>query len=290
MRNFLLLMSALTAVPLWAGEPVVVDLRERATTRNALVTVGDLAQITGGNRVDRGRIAALDVAEIAARDTAIVVNRRTVEYRLRLAGYDPADFRLVGAERVGVAAARRAVNPDEVVSAVKAEVKRLLPANNERWIIELVNPVAVRLPEIPLSETLHIQARPLGAIVGAGRVQMNVVLSTGTERLLGFGMLFEVKSDAPLTLPPTRLGSGSSFAVVQASAVIPKSTEVLVRPRQRVTIVARSGALSVTALGEALQQGRLGETIQVQNVDSRKILTSRVIGPAAVEIEMGGLP
>jgi flagella basal body P-ring formation protein FlgA len=64
----------------------------------------------------------------------------------------------------------------------------------------------------------------------------------------------------------------------------------MIRPRQRVTVVARAGALCITAAGEALQEGRLGQTVQVQNVDSKKILTARVTGPTTVEIELGELP
>jgi flagella basal body P-ring formation protein FlgA len=48
------------------------------------------------------------------------------------------------------------------------------------------------------------------------------------------------------------------------------------------------GGLRVTAAGEAQQAGRLGQTIPVQNVDSKKTLSARVVGPGAVEIDLGG--
>jgi flagella basal body P-ring formation protein FlgA len=55
-------------------------------------------------------------------------------------------------------------------------------------------------------------------------------------------------------------------------------------------MTARVGALVVTALGEAQQDGRAGEVIRVENVDSKKVVRARVTGPGAVDIELGGVP
>jgi flagella basal body P-ring formation protein FlgA len=54
--------------------------------------------------------------------------------------------------------------------------------------------------------------------------------------------------------------------------------------------MVRSGALVGSAPGDAIQEGRLGQTIQVQNSASKKVLTARVTGPATVEVELGGVP
>ena len=43
---------------------------------------------------------------------------------------------------------------------------------------------------------------------------------------------------------------------------------ILIKRRDQVKMVARVGSLSVTATGEAIQEGRLGETIRVRNIDS----------------------
>jgi hypothetical protein len=281
MRTHLCLAILVPAVPAWAAEPVVVHVQEHATARSAIVRVGDVAHIAGGDRATRERIAALDIADLQARDTAVIVTRRSVEYRLLLAGLDAADFRLTGAERVGVAAARRPVTAEEIVAAVKAEVLRLVPGGAAEMTAELLQPLAVRLPEIPTGEPLHIAAKPQTRITGPGRVQMNVTLSAGSEKLLAFALLFDVKQAAPQVIPAAAVGAVRPVA---------PPTEVLVRARQRVAILARTGSLSVSAAGEAMQDGRLGQMIQVQNVDSKKNLVARVTGPAQVEIELGEQP
>jgi flagella basal body P-ring formation protein FlgA len=49
-----------------------------------------------------------------------------------------------------------------------------------------------------------------------------------------------------------------------------------------------SGGLKVAAVGEAQQVGKLGQTILVQNIDSKKMVSARVTGPATVEVDLGG--
>jgi flagella basal body P-ring formation protein FlgA len=290
MRTLLPLIVAVGLATAVHGAPVVVDLPERATVRTTIVTVGDVARLSGGDAASRERIAALDLADLPARGAGLTVSRRAVEYRLRLAGFDPPDFQVVGAERIGITAARRALSAEEVVAAARAELLRLLPADG--MTAELARPLVVKLPEVPAGETVSVQARPHGPVSAPGKVQMDVTLSAGGERLLAFALLFDVKGPAtPHTLPSTTLTPTAPGPIVPATAVTPVSAgEVLVKARQRVRIVARAGALSVTAVGEAMQDGRAGQAVQVQNVDSKKILTARVTGPAAVEVELGGVP
>ena len=58
---------------------------------------------------------------------------------------------------------------------------------------------------------------------------------------------------------------------------------VLVKRRDRVTAIARSGALSVTSTWEAQQDGRAGEVIKFKNLHSSKEVYGRVISATEVE-------
>lgn len=59
---------------------------------------------------------------------------------------------------------------------------------------------------------------------------------------------------------------------------------ILIKRRDQVKMVARVGSLSVTAVGEAIQEGRLGEIIRVRNIDSNTTIQGRVLSPGEVEI------
>jgi flagella basal body P-ring formation protein FlgA len=275
-----------------AAGPVVVALRDRASAPVAAVTVGDVAAVTGGDAAARDRIARLDLAELKARDPGVALTRRAVEYRLRLAGLDPAEVLVTGAERVTVTAARRAVTPDEVVNAARAELLRRLAVPADAVSAEPVAPVAVRLPEVPIGETPVIAAVPHAKAVGPGRNQMDVTISGGGEKLLALAVLFEVKpAGAGGKMPVPQDGVvPAGGAVPGTPAVKPAAAEVAVKPRDRVTMVVRLGATNVTAVGEAQQGGAVGQVIPVQNVDSKKVISARVTGPGMVEVELPRAP
>lgn len=253
------------------ADPLTVELAPQAKVTAPLVTVADVATVTGGSASARARAGALDLAELKARDGGTTIGRRAVEYRLLLAGIEA---RVSGPERVAVSRARRAVTVEEVVTATRTEVLRQFAPGTVT--AELASPVVVRLPEVPAGERAVITAKPRGRTGDTGRVQMDVGVAAGGETLLSFAMHFDVQ---PLARGVTAAG-GTQFA----------STEVLIRPRQRVLIQVINGGLKVTAVGEALQSGKLGQTILVQNVDSKQTISARVAGPGVVEPEIRGAP
>lgn len=59
---------------------------------------------------------------------------------------------------------------------------------------------------------------------------------------------------------------------------------VQIKRSDRVKILARLGQLAVTVNGEAMQDGRLGDTIRVRNTESKSIVQGKVISPDEVEI------
>lgn len=65
------------------------------------------------------------------------------------------------------------------------------------------------------------------------------------------------------------------------------AAEFAVRSRDKVQMTARKGALVVVLRGaEAQQQGRVGEWINVKNLQSNRIVAAKVVGPGEVEIPL----
>jgi len=59
----------------------------------------------------------------------------------------------------------------------------------------------------------------------------------------------------------------------------------LVSRGERVTIMAKSQAIQITAPGEARNSGALGEMVRVKNLTSRREIQARVLSPGVVETE-----
>ncbi len=69
--------------------------------------------------------------------------------------------------------------------------------------------------------------------------------------------------------------------------VLRRSVELppMVARGHRVTLLAQSRSIRLSALGEALAGGHHGDTIRVRNLDSQKVVTGRIVGPQTVEME-----
>lgn len=72
-------------------------------------------------------------------------------------------------------------------------------------------------------------------------------------------------------------GNGVEHGQITSPAVIKEGDQV--------KIFARRGALNISTSGIARTDGRLGETIQVKNTGSNKIIRCRVDGPGLVSVE-----
>ncbi|MFM8274389.1 MAG: flagella basal body P-ring formation protein FlgA [Gemmata sp.] len=289
----LLLLAALTGSPLGAAraaDPVTVELKETASATAAVVTVGDVASVTGGDPFARARVARIDLVELRSREPSATVGRKSVEYRLLLAGIN--GVRVVGAERAVVTLARRSVTTEEVVSAARAELLRSYQ-NPESLKVELAVPVLAKLPEVPLGEKVVITAKPRGAPGATGRVQVDVTIAAGGDPLLSLGVQLNVQTPGlapipplgPLTPTPAAAPAGAPPPAPGAAVA---SADGSVRAQQRVEIQVNSGGIKASTVGVAQQPGKIGQTILVQNLDSKKTISARVTGPTTVEVDLGG--
>jgi flagella basal body P-ring formation protein FlgA len=81
--------------------------------------------------------------------------------------------------------------------------------------------------------------------------------------------------------PPPVLGMVAAAAipagtVIQPSLMKAPPAVVVVRRNQTVVMKIRGEGFTITVVGQAMQDGRLGDLIRVQNVDSRRVVTARV--------------
>jgi flagella basal body P-ring formation protein FlgA len=69
-----------------------------------------------------------------------------------------------------------------------------------------------------------------------------------------------------------------------ASTLAPAGRTVVIKRQDRIQMTAVVGDLKISVRGEAMQDGRLGETIRVQNVESKQIVSGKVLSAEEVEI------
>jgi flagellar basal body P-ring formation protein FlgA len=158
-----------------------------------------------------------------------------------------------------------------VEEAARQELIRRLGVTPDEVYVDVVKPVVVKLPATTAKDAVELVAVPVTGTVKLGRTQVDVTVKVNGER--------------KLTLP-VFLQASAAVVALKAEKADP-SNQVVIKAKQRVTMTAKVGDLKVTAAGIATQDGKLGQSIRVENMDSKKIVTATVTGPNAVEIDLG---
>jgi hypothetical protein len=254
----------LLTVPALAADPVSITLLSKPTGTDSVITVGQAAKLTGGTAAAREKMAKLDLID---RADVEAISRKLVRYRLRLAGFADADFAFADAAVPN----GPLLSAESVEETAKQELIRRLGVSADEVYVDVVKPVVVKLPTAGATDVVELTAVPVSGQVKLGRTQVDVTIKVNGER--------------KLTLP-VFLQASAVAAVVQAKAEKP-AEEVVVKLKSRVIITARIGELRVTAAGIATESGKLGQSIKVENLDSKKVVTGVVTGPGAVEIDLG---
>lgn len=134
--------------------------------------------------------------------------------------------------------------------------------------VRAVGFVEVRVPVVVLKRPL-----PRGAVLSA----TDLALEKRPLTRLPQDALFDLREALGKEL---RVGLPAGRVLRRSQVRVP----AVVRRNQIVRILARSAHLTVTARGQARQDGRPGEIIRVRNLSSKKEIYARVVGPGVVEV------
>jgi flagella basal body P-ring formation protein FlgA len=140
--------------------------------------------------------------------------------------------------------------------------------SGNQWTVYVPVKVETELPVLVLRRAL-----PRGARIALGDVERQ------TRRLPGSASQFigDIAKLEGYTLK-------RSAAVGTALTVNMLAPDLLVRRGQRVTLLAKTGAIEIRAQGEALSDGAVSERVRVQNLSSRKIVEGVVVSESLVRV------
>lgn len=306
-----------------ASSVVTISLHPAAEATRSEVSIGDVATIEGGEPAERKRIAALDLADSPELGKTTRLTPALVAHRIKIAGIDSRRYTIQGAEAVTLSARGYLVPEQEIVGAARQFLLGRIPWNAADVSIEPSRPIksAVQVPggrdglrfeatlrspqvalgtlrvdvavfargvkyaDVPVSLDVHL-CRTIA--VAARRVDRGQLLSSED-------VLFERRNvdtiAGYLTESESPLGQRIKRSIVPLQPITRTDVDsgeqdatIVVRQRDAVKIVARGANLVITASGEALQDGRAGQSIRVRNIDSKAVVTGRVINANEVQV------
>ena len=314
--NFLLplLLALLLAFAPEAQAQVAVHFQAKASVAGPRITLADIAKITpAGSQAEA--VGKLPVGTSPppgkTKELYVVTVITSLRNRPEAAEVDWQGSETILVERKGVSIGQeqlRKIVEDYLkenaakmpraevrLASFKAPEQLVLPAGEVSW------KVIPSRPDILSSSSFTIRffvdSKPAGNCIVRGKLEAMAEVATAVATL----HKGETITEEMVTLERQRVDNltkpflakeelvGMQVArTVNAGKPIEQehiASPPVIKEGDLVSIYARKGALNLSTKGLAKTDGRLGETIQVKNIGSNKVIHCRVDGPGIVSVE-----
>lgn len=301
------------AVPAFAG-PLIIAVQDKAAVKGPYITLGEIAAITGEGADRIGQLAGLRLGYAPSPGSSTVLTRELLGTRLAATGADFSDVVWQTSPSVTIVTESQVVSGQQLTdAATQAVYSKLAGIAGELTVTPAAVPADVLVP----LGTLQVAAEIPAGVRFTGFTTAYLTISVDGQRYTSIPVRLTVKlyqqvvvaaraisgrevltaEDIRLERADTgRLAAGyitdsneaiglqSRRLIMQGAVITGQLLEkpVLIARGSTVTVVARVGDIEVTASGQALQDGVKDQLIRVQNTNSRRIITARVIDNATV--------
>ena len=108
---------------------MIVTILPEAVVDDSIVTLDQIAKLSGGSESLRKRLGKLDVADFPAGVNHRVVTSDQVRFRLLLADMEVSEFRMSGAKRTTIVEPDEAITLRKLLAAAEQAVRSRYPGN-----------------------------------------------------------------------------------------------------------------------------------------------------------------
>ena len=262
--------------------PVTIVLLPEVVVDDTLVTLEQVAKLSGGPDFLRQRLGKLDVAEFKLGAAYATVSAQQVGFRILLAGVDESQVALRGAQRTLIVESQEPATLRKILTSAEQTLRAQCAGGAADLNLAPHRGVNVPVIELRAGERVRFQAKVKAPLPRAGRVLVDVALTVNGK----------VREVVPVFFEVAELETPARSAVQERSAIRPAGysaplagRDILVKARDNVKLIANVGTARLEALGEALQDGRVGEVIRVRNVESSRVIHGRVQPSGMVLVE-----
>jgi len=317
-RAIAAVLAVAVAGAAFAGTSVTITLRDIAEVEGDTVLVADVAEVRAEMAEVAKLIAALPVASAPAINASMKVTANDVRAGLAKLPLDMSCITIGGAQRVMVSRAGQTISPDDLKAAVRAHVLEHTGLSADDVVCEFVGTVrsfAVTCGEVTYS-VVPVANKPYSGyqaftvcvrVDGVEAVSTRVPVKIRVFRCVAVSRRRLARDEAidaeHVTLERREVTASVGNYFTRASDVAGKRatrsvsagvvlTDVMVgeplavRRNDYVTLVGRRGAVRVRTKCIALKDACVGESVDVMNKDSKKVIRARVVGPNLVELNL----
>ena len=280
------------------------------------VTVGDVAVVRGKQNIVK-KVQAINLGRLTIPSQEIVISRAMLLGRLAGSGFETRDVEITGAERIVVTQNGQIIGSEIITEEAEIYLKKNFPDKSvcRYETIGIVddfvlpdNAKKVELQPSLVADGLNDIIKVNVAVIADGKVagvcevkfrQNYFCRKAVALRDIQQGEII-TKDNVKVTQEVSRTVEPSNWQVpygmaakrpIKADSLVttgmvgPVQREVLVRRNRHVAVIFEQPGLSVTAIGKALEDGRVGDYIKVrmQIKDTPRIIYAKVKENGTVE-------
>ncbi|MBL4850144.1 MAG: flagella basal body P-ring formation protein FlgA [Planctomycetes bacterium] len=263
------------------GAPISTDLRLRARVQvsGPTIRLGDVAAI--GSSQDA--LSKLPLGASPAPAKTRIVTRTEVARLLRAQGIK---LRLTGPRKVEVTRRYATLGGRQLVRMAERFVRRELElASTTKLVLRAASPARWHVPSQGRAG-LRVRWLSRTPPTAGGPFDVEVEVRSAGETIAQLPLRFELQRPRSSPRPAALASSPAQPREARSSA----GTVNTITRGQRVTVVVRSGALTVRAEGTAVKGGLLGESIPIRIRKGSPLVVGKVLasGQVLVELQPGG--
>jgi flagella basal body P-ring formation protein FlgA len=299
-------------------EMVAVTLKPIAEVKGETIRVADVATVRSAQPEVATLIGNISLGDAPAINASKKVGADEVRAALGTLPLDMSRITVEGPERVTVSRAGQAISPEDLRTAVRDHIIEHTGLAAEDIVLEFVtvpSAFAVACGEasysvVPVAnkpysgyQAFSVCVRVDGVDAETRRVSVKIRLFRTVMVLARRIGRDEVITDEHVTAERREVtNSVGSYYTSSADVVGKRATRSInagvlltdvmvgkplaVRRNDSVTLRARRGAVRVRTKCIALKDACVGESVDVMNNDSKKVIRARVVGPNLVELEL----
>jgi len=310
------ILALFLTTPALPARAITLDFHRQATVQGAAVTVGDVADCLG-NEVICQALASREVTKAPDPGGGLTLAASQVEKTIRRLLPPENQLELTGATAVTIVRAGQQITADDILAAIDGYLREqaarwpeadirftpaerplpfALPLGETSWEIIPANPGLLGSPRIAVLIKVDGKVRKNLSI--AGKLEVIAPVAVAKAPLAKDSLLdpeqFAVEKrdisnlDAPVTNPAEVAGLKLARSLKTGDPLVSRAmlTPPMVHRGDMVKMVVRQGGMLLTAAGVAQSDGTEGQTIRVENSNSKKIVRGQVRGPGIVEVPL----
>jgi flagellar basal body P-ring formation protein FlgA len=304
--------------PLYAEESLLgLNLSEKAAVVGPQVTLGEVAEITGNNVAMIERVRRLVVSRAAPAGERIKISRGYIKVVLRREGFSLDDFTFGGVDTTEVLTQSQEFFPGDLLPEAKSFVLKEINEPSEDIEVKLDGTYKEML--LPAGK-IAANFRPSFSGKYEGEVLLTVELGVDGHLIKVLPLRLIVDIYRPAVVTTKRVEKGEEFTVRNIALVREPSSKVLqgcfrqlnyvlgrkasellipdtvirineifdppvVLRGKIVQAIIRLGNVELTVDARAIEDGKAGDIIRVENSDSHKVLQAKVLDEKTVLIQ-----